>query len=36
MSRRDRLVVMAIGLPLMLRYGLAAARSTAKKQDVHD
>jgi hypothetical protein len=36
MPRRDRLVVTAIGLPLLLRYGLAAARSTAKKQDVHD
>ena len=36
MSRRDRLVVTAIGLPLMLRYGIATARGKAKKQDAHD
>jgi hypothetical protein len=36
MSRRDRLVVTAIGLPLMLRYGIATAGSTAKKQVAHD
>jgi len=36
MSRRDRLVVTAIGLPLMLRYGIATAGSTAKKQEPHD
>jgi len=36
MPRRDRLVVTAIGLPLMLRYGIATAGSTAKKQDAHD
>jgi hypothetical protein len=36
MSRRDRLVVTAIGLPLMLRYGIATGGSTAKKQDAHD
>src|SRR5215469_3888584 len=36
MSRRDRLVVMAIGLPLMLRYGIATAGRTARKQGAHD
>src|SRR5580704_5408151 len=37
MSRRDRLIVTAIGLPLMLRYGIkTAAGSPAEKQDAHD
>jgi sulfotransferase family protein len=36
MSRRDRLIVTAIALPLMLRYGITAAGSPAKKQDAHD
>jgi hypothetical protein len=36
MSRRDRLVVTAIALPLMLRYGIAAAGSPVEKQDAHD
>jgi hypothetical protein len=36
MSRRDRLVVTAIGLPLMLRYGLKAAGSPAEKPGAHD
>jgi Sulfotransferase family len=36
MSRRDRLIVTAIALPLMLRYGITAARSPAEKQDAHD
>jgi hypothetical protein len=36
MSRRDRLIVTAIGLPLMLRYGIKAAGSPAEKQDAHD
>jgi Sulfotransferase family len=36
MSRRDRLIVTAIALPLMLRYGLTAAGSPAEKQDAHD
>jgi hypothetical protein len=36
MSRRDRLVVTAIGLPLMLRYGIAAAGSTVRKRSAHD
>jgi len=36
MSRRDRLVVTAIGLPLMLRYGIATARGTAEEQQAHD
>ena len=36
MSRRDRLIVTAIGLPLMLRYGIKAAGSPAQKQDAHD
>jgi hypothetical protein len=36
MSRRDRLIVTAIGLPLMLRYGLTAASSPAEKQEAHD
>ena len=36
MSRRDRLVVTAIALPLMLRYGLAAAGSPVEKKDAHD
>jgi Sulfotransferase family len=36
MSRRDRLIVTAIGLPLMLRYGIAVAGSPAKKQGAHD
>jgi hypothetical protein len=36
MSRRDRLIVTAIGLPLMLRYGLKAAGSPAEKPQAHD
>ena len=37
MSRRDRLIVTAIGLPLMLRYGIqTAAGSPAEKQDARD
>jgi sulfotransferase family protein len=36
MSRRDRLIVTAIALPFMLRYGFAAAGSPAEKQDAHD
>jgi len=36
MSRRDRLIVTAIALPLMLRYGIPAAGSPAKKQEAHD
>jgi len=36
MSRRDRLVVTAIGLPVMLRYGIAPGGSAAEKQDAHD
>ena len=36
LSRRDRLVVTAIGLPLMLRYAIATGGSTAKNQDAHD
>jgi hypothetical protein len=36
MSRRDRLIVTAIGLPLMLRYRIAAAGSPAQKQGAHD
>jgi hypothetical protein len=36
MSRRDRLIVTAIGLPLMLRYGITAAGSPAEEQDAHD
>jgi Sulfotransferase family len=36
MSRRDRLIVTAIGLPLMLRYGIAAAGSPAEGQGAHD
>ena len=36
MSRRDRLIVTAIALPLMLRYGFTAAGSPAEKQDAHD
>jgi hypothetical protein len=36
MSRRDRLIVTAIGLPLMLRYGITAATSPVKKQEAHD
>jgi hypothetical protein len=36
MSRRDRLIVTAIALPLMLRYGVAAGGSPAEKKDAHD
>lgn len=36
MSRRDRLIVTAIALPLMLRYGIPAAGSPAKKQGAND
>jgi Sulfotransferase family len=36
MSRRDRLVVTAIGLPLMLRYGLSAAGSPVEKPEAND
>jgi hypothetical protein len=36
MSRRDRLIVTAIALPFMLRYGIAAAGSPAEKKDAHD
>lgn len=36
MPRRDRLIVTAIGLPLMLRYGLSAAGGTAKKPRADD
>jgi hypothetical protein len=36
MSRRDRLIVTAIALPFMLRYGISAAGSPAEKQDAHD
>jgi hypothetical protein len=36
MSRRDRLIVTAIALPLMLRYGITAAGSPVQKQDAHD
>jgi hypothetical protein len=36
MSRRDRLIVTAIGLPLMLRYGLKAAGSPTEKPQAHD
>ena len=36
MSRRDRLIVTAIALPFMLRYGITAARGPAEKQDAHD
>ena len=35
MSRRDRLIVTAIGLPLMLRYGLSAGGSPAEKLQAH-
>ena len=36
MSRRDRLIVTAIGLPLMLRYGIKPGSSPAEKQDAHE
>jgi hypothetical protein len=35
MSRRDRLIVTAIGLPLMLRYGLKAGGSPTEKPQAH-
>lgn len=36
MSRRDRLIVTAIGLPLMLRYGLSAPGGPGEKPKAHD
>jgi hypothetical protein len=36
MSRRDRLIVSAIGLPLMLRYGIKAEGRPAEKPDGHE
>jgi hypothetical protein len=36
MPRRDRLVVTAIGLPLMLWYGLSAASSPVERREAHD
>ena len=36
LSRRDRLIVTAIGLPLMLRYGIPATGGPAKRPGAHD